>query len=129
MGSKANGDSLAPSWDGEPGRPVLRSGPEASVLHQRVVIQHPDGLHLRPAVAVAQAAHRFDAEAVLIRGDVRANARSVMDMFLLLAERGTEIELEVRGPEANGALAALVDILTAPTLPEADEDRTLPPKG
>ena len=92
-----------------------------------MVIQNPEGLHLRPAAAVAQAAHRFDAEVTLIRGDVRANARSVMDMFLLLAEQGAEIEIEVRGPEADGALTALVDILSSPVPP--DDERALPPKG
>lgn len=128
MASKTNGDPSAPSWNGEtPPRPTFRARAEDGVLHQRVVIQNPEGLHLRPAAAVAQAAHRFDAEVTLIRGDVRANARSVMDMFLLLAEQGAEIEIEVRGPEADGALTALVDILSSPVPP--DDERALPPKG
>jgi phosphocarrier protein FPr len=128
MASKTNGDPITPSWNGEtPPRPAFRAGAEELVLHQRVVIQNPEGLHMRPATAVAQAAKRFNAEATLIRGDLRVNARSAWDILLLSAAQGAEIEIEVRGPEADGALAALVDLLSTPTLP--DEERALPPKG
>jgi phosphotransferase system HPr (HPr) family protein len=93
-----------------------------------VVICNPDGLHLRPAAQLAEAAGRFTAQATVRCGDRQASARSVLDLVMLAAEHGTELELEVDGPDAADALERLATILAAPS-PEPPAGQTPPPKG
>ena len=73
---------------------------------------------------MAEIANQFNAQATLIRGDLRADVRSVLDMFMLCAPKGTELILEVQGPDAEQALQALIRTLTE----ELPPDRP-PPKG
>ena len=40
-----------------------------------------------------------------------ASARSIMDLLLLAAHRGSEIELEADGPDAEAAVTALASLV------------------
>lgn len=94
------------------------------VLQQPVIVPYAEGLHMRPATLLSELAKQFDAQATLIRGDVRADLTSVLDLFMLCAEKGTELILEVKGPEAEKALQALTQLLAQ----DLASDRP-PPKG
>jgi phosphotransferase system HPr-like phosphotransfer protein len=48
--------------------------------------------------------------------------------MLLAAEQGTELTLEVAGPDARAALDALAVLLAAPSVDEIPQP-PLPPKG
>jgi phosphocarrier protein HPr len=71
-----------------------------------VVIHFPVGLHVRPASIIAKKARNFQTEVFLvIDADRKASTRSPMDMFMLGAEKGTELKLEAsEGPDAEKAL-------------------------
>jgi phosphotransferase system HPr (HPr) family protein len=92
-------------------------------LRQNVLIRNPHGFHVRPAYVLAQAAGRFDCEAFLIRGDQRVNARQIMELLSFAADKGTELVLEVCGPDAAQALPVLVEIIEAvePPQPQPQE--------
>ena len=47
------------------------------------------GLHQRPAMKVIETASKFAAEIYLIKGDQRCNAKSIIDVIMLAAEKGT----------------------------------------
>lgn len=83
------------------------------VLQRSVLIRNPQGFHLRPAAALAQAARQFQSEASVVHGDVRANARDAMELLMLLAEPGAQVLIEVSGPDAAEAMEALAEILGA----------------
>src|SRR5262245_2360950 len=93
-------------------------------LRRSVVIRNPQGFHMRPAAALVEAARRFKSQATVINGDRRSNAREVLELMMLLAEQGSEVTLEVNGPDASEALDVLAGILGAETPPEP-----LPKKG
>jgi phosphotransferase system HPr (HPr) family protein len=96
-------------------------------LQRLVTITDPQGLHMRPAAAFAQAALRFQSTVCVRRDDRCVNGKSISEMLLLAAESGTQLLLEVSGSDAPDALAALGAILEAPTCdaPAAG----VPPKG
>ena len=80
-------------------------------LHHKVVISTPDGLHLRPISAFAELAKQFQSR-VTVRKDGKAfDGKSPLDMMLLAAVQGTELDLEVAGPDAPDALQRLLDLL------------------
>ena len=64
----------------------------------------------------------------MCKEDKRVNGKSPLDLMLLAAEQGTELILEVAGPDAAAALAALVELLRAPPIEDTPE-APLPQKG
>nr|WP_305123212.1 phosphoenolpyruvate--protein phosphotransferase [Roseomonas sp. GC11] len=64
-------------------------------------------MHARPARELVGIARRFEAGITLLHGGRRADARSMIALLQLGAGPGAEITLEVTGPQAEAALAAL----------------------
>jgi phosphotransferase system HPr (HPr) family protein len=106
------------------GSMIMSEGP----LRRNVVIRNPDGLHIRPAAAVAEAARRYQSQVTLFLGERRVDGRRIMDLIALGAEPGAELILEVHGPDAEEALEVLAEILASATPPPPPE-RPLPQKG
>jgi phosphocarrier protein HPr len=87
-------------------------------LLQKVVITNPQGFHMRPMAAFAQLASRFDSSVKVSREGQSVNGKSILDLMLLAAAQGTELTLEVAGPDAAAALDALVQLLKTPPTEE-----------
>jgi phosphotransferase system HPr (HPr) family protein len=83
-------------------------------LQHKVVITNPQGFHMRPMAAFAQLASRFESSVKVSREGQSVNGKSILDLMLLAAAQGTELTLEVAGPDAKDALDALVNLLKAP---------------
>jgi PTS hybrid protein len=75
------------------------------VVHARVTVRNPLGLHARPAAVLARMLAGYDAK-VLVDG---ANGASVLALMKLGATQGHELEVEAEGPQAAGAVAAFVE--------------------
>ncbi|MHC4832724.1 MAG: HPr family phosphocarrier protein [Planctomycetota bacterium] len=75
----------------------------------RVSIANRLGLHARPATAFAQAAGRFRASVEVRRCDGRewVDGKSIMQLLMLAATAGTELEIRARGDDAAEATTAL----------------------
>lgn len=90
-------------------------------LRKMVVISNPQGFHMRPMAAFAQMASRFQSSVKVSREGQSVNGKSILDLMLLAAAQGTELTLEVAGPDAQAALDALVEVLRKPTEEEGSE--------
>lgn len=90
-------------------------------LVQKVVISNPQGFHMRPMAAFAQLASRFESSVKVGREGQSVNGKSILDLMLLAAAQGTELTLEVAGPDARNALDALVNLLKTPPTEESPE--------
>jgi phosphocarrier protein HPr len=97
-------------------------------LQRRITIVNPQGFHMRPQSLFVQLANKFASAVTVSRGDQRVNGKSQWELMLLAAEPGTELLLEVSGPDAAEALEALSEVLAAAEVEEAPEP-PLPPKG
>lgn len=75
----------------------------------RVSIANRLGLHARPATAFAQAAGRFRAGVQVRRCDGRewVDGKSIMQLLMLAATAGTELEIRAEGEDAAAATKAL----------------------
>jgi phosphocarrier protein len=65
------------------------------------------GLHARASRKLAEIALRHEARIIVRRDGEEADARSLMDLMMLGAGIGSEIELEAEGDDAKQALDAI----------------------
>ena len=84
---------------------------DADVLKREVTIVNKLGLHARAAAKFVTLASGFDAEVRLIRGEREVNGKSIMGVMMLAAARGTLLELQASGPEAQQVLDHLEDLI------------------
>jgi len=81
---------------------------DPSLRLQRVLtIRNRRGLHARAAAKFAQCAGGFDATITVTRGPHSVSGTSIMGLMMLGAAQGVEVAIEVEGPEAQAAMAAL----------------------
>jgi phosphotransferase system HPr (HPr) family protein len=73
----------------------------------KLTLQHPAGLHARPASLFVQTAKRFQSTLTVRHGARSANAKSILAVLTLGAGRGAEIAVLAEGEDADAALAAL----------------------
>ena len=95
-----------------------------AALRRRLRVTNPSGVHVRPATALAQTAARFESAVLITLGDRRADGKSPLDLLMLAAGLGAELELEVRGHDADAALEALVGLLTGSSWAEPVDGAT-----
>ena len=81
------------------------------VRRGRATIVNAKGLHARAAAKLAKLAVTFKSEITLMRNDMTVSARSIMGLMMLAAAKGSEIEIQARGPDAVQALAAVVALI------------------
>jgi phosphocarrier protein HPr len=82
-------------------------------VRRPVVILNPLGLHLRPAGRFVGLARRFSAEIRVHRDGLCVDGKSILDLAMLAAGCGTQLELEARGPDAKAAVTALAELVSA----------------
>jgi phosphocarrier protein len=77
-------------------------------LRRTIPITNIRGLHARASRKLAEIALRYeDTRIVVRREDDEADARSLMDLMMLGAGVGSEVEVEAEGPAAADALDAI----------------------
>jgi phosphocarrier protein HPr len=74
-------------------------------------IRNKLGLHARAAVKFVQLAGQFKSEITVRKDGQDANGKSIMGLLTLVAAFGMEIEVEVQGPDAEQAMAALIALV------------------
>ncbi len=83
-----------------------------AVVHEReAVIRNREGLHFRPIMRVVDTASRFLSRVTLQVEDRKADARSPMELLMLVATCGTRLRIMAEGDDAEQALGALVGLI------------------
>jgi phosphocarrier protein HPr len=70
------------------------------------------GLHARAATKLVQLASRFPCEISLSRAGQSANAKSVMGVLLLCGSKGTQLDVEATGTQAEQAVNEIGELIT-----------------
>lgn len=74
-------------------------------------IVNEKGLHARASAKLVEVVEGFDAQAEVSRDGLSASGDSIMGLLMLAASKGTTIDVETSGPDAEalaGAIEALV---------------------
>lgn len=83
----------------------------SKVCSSKVKIVNRQGLHARPAMDFAQAAGGFASDVRVRSDDDDADGKSVMELMMLAATMGTEIEVTCVGEDAEAALKHLASLV------------------
>ena len=76
-------------------------------------ITNKRGLHARASAKIVEASARFQSEITIIKDGTRVNGRSIMGLMMLAASLGSEIGVEVDGPDADAAMTAMLALIEA----------------
>jgi phosphocarrier protein HPr len=97
---------------------------DTTVARRQVEITNSLGLHLRPADKFVKLALRYQADVRVHYNGNQFNGKSILDLTTLAAECGTRLELEARGPDAEAAVEALADLVSAKFYENENGDAT-----
>ncbi|MFW5943539.1 MAG: phosphoenolpyruvate--protein phosphotransferase, partial [Chloroflexota bacterium] len=76
-----------------------------------VVIRNPTGLHARPAKVLVNTAKQFDSDIRVMHGEKKANAKSLISLLTLGAERGAQIRVTAEGNDEEQAISSLEEAI------------------
>lgn len=77
------------------------------------------GLHARASAKFVEVVEQFDARAEVSKDGMSADGDSIMGLLMLAGSKGTSIEVETTGPQADALIEAL-DALVANKFGERD---------
>lgn len=77
------------------------------------IIKCEDGLHARPASELVQMAQRYNCSITITcpKENMYADAKSILGVLSLGADKGTNIILEADGDDAEQALFEIIELL------------------
>jgi len=79
--------------------------------HREVKIINKLGLHARASAKITQLAGKFKSEVWLSRNNHKVNAKSIMGVMMLAANKGSTINIETIGSDETEAMLALVNLI------------------
>ncbi len=80
-------------------------------IERQVEIVNPLGFHARPAAEFVRLAASFRCDLWLEKDGVEVNAKSIMGVLMLAAEKGSQLMIHAKGDDADDALTALGDLI------------------
>ena len=69
------------------------------------------GLHARASAKLTQLATGFESEVWMEKGNRRVNAKSIMGVMMLAAEKGAKVIVETAGSDEHAAMDALLKLI------------------
>ena len=82
-----------------------------SLVERRVQIVNRKGLHARASAKLARLAMTLPAQVFVVRNGETANAHSIMDLLMLAAHQGSEVEVRASGAEAGPSVDAVCALI------------------
>ena len=83
------------------------------VLQRIVLVKNRRGLHARAAAKFVTLAEQYVAEVDVARDGQTVSARSIMGLMMLGAGKGSTLELQAQGTDAEAAIEALSGLVEA----------------
>jgi len=80
-------------------------------IERQVEIVNPLGFHALPAAEFVRLAASFRCDLWLEKDGVEVNAKSIMGVLMLAAEKGSQLMIRAKGDDADDALTALGDLI------------------
>lgn len=81
------------------------------VYEIEIEIKNADGLHMRPAMQFVDLASTFVCDIEVSNDDTYVDGKSIMQMTMLAATRGTKLKVKAQGSDAQEAIKALQELV------------------
>jgi phosphotransferase system HPr (HPr) family protein len=82
------------------------------MLSKKVIVRNEHGLHARVALRVIETSRDFHSQVTITSGSTRARANSIVDLMLLGAKEGSEIEVSAQGGDEEKSIQAISEIFS-----------------
>ena len=79
----------------------------------QVTIINKLGLHARPAMSFVDTASSFTSDIKVTKEEQTADGKSIMQLMMLAAPKGTTLQIDAEGPDADKAIEALTDLVAS----------------
>jgi phosphocarrier protein len=76
-----------------------------------ITVEHPAGLHARPAALFVKMASKFCSDIIVKTDDREANAKSILSVLTLGVNQGMEITIIAKGEDESAAITALQELI------------------
>lgn len=82
-------------------------------MTEKFIIENTFGFHARPAMLFSQLAMKFKSKVLVKNLDNgnEADAKSILSMLCLVAPKGTEIEVNINGPDETQAMECIRELI------------------
>ena len=81
------------------------------MVSQKITINNPQGLHMRPAGVFAKGVAKYQSNVNLVFNGKTTNGKSLLNIIGACIKCGNEIEIQCDGPDEEEALQAAVDLI------------------
>jgi phosphocarrier protein len=81
------------------------------MIKTSATISNKLGLHARASAKLTKLAAGFYADVWMSKGGRRINAKSIMGVMMLAAGQGSEVDIEVDGPDEQQAMDGLLALI------------------
>ena len=81
------------------------------MLERKLIVESEAGIHARPAGLIAKEASRFRSALTLVKDGKEYNAKSVMSVMTMAADKGEEIIIRADGTDEEAALEAMLQLI------------------
>ena len=80
---------------------------------KQVTISNKLGLHARPAMSFVDTASTFTSDIKVIKDSQIVDGKSIMQLMMLAATQGTQLQIDAQGPDAQQAVDALTKLVAS----------------
>ncbi len=81
------------------------------VVRRTVTVVTADGVHARPANLLSRLASRYQSHIFIVRDHDRFDCKSILEVMMIAATKGTELLVEADGDDAEQAVAAIAQLI------------------
>lgn len=81
------------------------------MVSQKVIIKNPSGLHARPASVLVQAAGKCKSDVILVYGEKRIQAKSILNVMAAAIKSGSEVIVECSGETEEEDLKKITELI------------------
>ncbi len=75
------------------------------------ILKNKLGLHVRAAAQLVKLANRFSSQITIYKGNLKADAKSILDLLTLAAAKNTTIKVTCQGSDAKDSLNAIENLI------------------
>jgi phosphocarrier protein HPr len=77
------------------------------MTEREITVTNSLGIHARPASLIVKAASRFISDITIVKDDMVADAKSIMNIMMLTVTKDSKILLTANGPDEEDAITTI----------------------
>ncbi len=80
------------------------------MVEAKAIVQNEAGIHCRPTAVIIGEAAKYEGKITVIGERGKTNLESALEMMILALSQGSQITIQVEGPDEEATLKKFVDL-------------------